>query len=104
MRVSSNAERVNFNFAENTVKTIAQRAATSIQYWCSLGHNFVLSEYFRSKHISAYRLDYTDKNYSTCLTLMIGAMKPVSLLFDQPTYSGKILSSWAYSQQFIFVD
>ena len=64
-------ERVNFDFAENTVKTIAQRAATSIQYRCSLSHNFVLSEYFRSKHISAYRLDYTDKNYSMCLTLMI---------------------------------
>ena len=32
-------------------------------------------------------LDYIDKNYSMRETLMCGAMKPVSLLFDQPTYS-----------------
>ena len=31
-------------------------------------------------------LDYSDKNYSMCYTFMFGAMKPVSLLFDQPTY------------------
>ena len=31
-------------------------------------------------------LDYTYKKNSMCKTFMIGAMKPVSLLFDQPTY------------------
>ena len=31
-------------------------------------------------------LDYIDKNYSMRNTCMCGAMKPVSLLFDQPTY------------------
>ena len=79
---------MNFDFYENNVKTVARRAATSIQYRCTLGHNFALSEYFRSKLCiqSAYRLGYTYKKYSMCKTFMIGAMKPVSLLFDQPTY------------------
>ena len=31
-------------------------------------------------------LDYIVKNYSMRKTLMCGAMMPVSLLFDQPTY------------------
>ena len=31
-------------------------------------------------------LDYIDKKYSMRKTFMCGAMKPVSLLFDQPTY------------------
>ena len=31
-------------------------------------------------------LDYIDKNYSTRKWFMCGAMKTVSLLFDQPTY------------------
>ena len=36
-------------------------------------------------------LDYIDKKYSMRKTFMCGAMKPVSLLFDQPTYFLKIL-------------
>ena len=76
-----------FRFYKNNVKTLAQRAATYIQYRYTLGHTFALSEYFCSKlgTESAYRLDYTYKKYSMCKTFMIGAMKPVSLLFDQPT-------------------
>ena len=34
-------------------------------------------------------LDYIDKNYSMRKTFICGAMKPVSLLFDQPTYMQK---------------
>ena len=77
-----------FRFYENNVKTVAQRAATYIQYRYTLGHTFALSEYVCSKLgiEFAYRLDYTYKKYSMCKTFMIGAMKPVSLLFDQPTY------------------
>ena len=30
-----------------------------------------------------------NKKYSMCKTFMIGAMKAVSLLFDQPTYVAK---------------
>ena len=35
--------------------------------------------------IIAYRLNYIDKMYSICKTFLSGAMKLVSLLFDQPT-------------------
>ena len=34
-------------------------------------------------------LDYIDKKYSMRKTFMCGAMEPVSLLFDQPTYEYK---------------
>ena len=76
------------DFAETNAKSFTQHAATCIQYRCSFGHNFTHSVHFSSKLgiCSAYRLDYIDKKYSTCKTLMCGAMKPVSLLFDQPTY------------------
>ena len=36
---------MNFDFLENNVKTVARRAATYIQYRCTLGHNFALREY-----------------------------------------------------------
>ena len=42
-------QREGVDFAENNVKTVAWRAATSIQYRYALDHNFALSEYFRSK-------------------------------------------------------
>ena len=58
---------------------------------CPLGHNFALSEYFFPSKLgilSAYRVDFTciDKKYSMCKTFLNSALKPVSLLFDQPTY------------------
>ena len=81
-------ETAHFDFAENNVKSITRRAATFIRYWCPLGHNFTHSGHFPSKLdiLSAYMLDYIDKHYSMCKTFMCGAMKSVSLLFDQPTY------------------
>ena len=32
-------------------------------------------------------LDYTDKKYSMRMSFIYGAMKTISLLFDQPTYT-----------------
>ena len=79
---------MHFDFVENNVKSITRRAATFIRYRCSLGHNFANSAHFPSKLgiQSAHMLDYIDKKYSMRKTFMCGAMKPVSLLFDQPTY------------------
>ena len=79
---------MHFDFAENNVKSVTRRAATFIQYRCPIGDNFAHSEHFPSKFgiLSAYMLDYIDKKYSMRKTFMCGAMKPVSFLFDQPTY------------------
>ena len=64
---------MHFDFAENNVQSVTRRAATFILYLCPSSHNFA----------SVYMLDYIDKNYSMRKTVMCGAMKPVSLLFDQ---------------------
>ena len=72
---------------ENNAKTAAQRAATHTQHRHTPGHTLALSEYPCSKPgiELAHRSDYTYKKHSTRKTFMIGAMKPVSLPFDQPT-------------------
>ena len=53
---------VHFDFAENNVKRVTQRAATFIR--CPLGHNFAHSVHFPSIFgiYSAYMLGYIDKN------------------------------------------
>ena len=58
---------MHFDFAENNVKCVTRRAATFIQYRYLVGHNFAHSKHFPSKLgiLSAYILDYIDKNYST---------------------------------------
>ena len=80
---------VHFDFAENNVKSVKRRVGTFIRYRCQLTHNFAHSVHFPSKLdiLSVYMLDYIDNNYSMRKTFMCGAMKPVSLLFDQPTYN-----------------
>ena len=44
----------------------------------------LVRDLFETKE-SVYKLDYIDKKYSMRKTFMCGAMKSVSLLFDQPT-------------------
>ena len=79
---------MHLDFAENNAKSVARRAATFIRYRCPLGHNFAHSAHFSSKLGIQYAnmLDYIDKTYSMRKSFMCGAMKTVSLLFDQPTY------------------
>ena len=91
---------VYLNFAENNVKSVARRAATFIRYRCSLGHYFAYSAHFPSKPgiLSAHMLDYIDKKNSMRKSFMCGAMKTVSLLFDQPTYFMDILRFPVYKQ------
>ena len=80
-------EMVYLDFAENNAKSVARRAATFIRYRCPLGHNFAHSAHFPSKLGIQYvtMLDYIDKKYSMRKSFMWGAMKTVSLLFDQHT-------------------
>ena len=79
---------MHFDLAENNVESVTRRAATFIRYWCPLGHNFAHSAHLPSKLgiQSAYMSGYIDKNYSMRKTFICGAMKPVSVPFDQPTY------------------
>ena len=79
---------MHLDFAENNVKSIARCAATFIRYRCPLGHNFAHSAHFPSRLgiQSVNMLEYIDNKYSIRKSFMCGAMKTVSLLFDQPTY------------------
>ena len=83
---------MHLDFAENNIKSVVRRAATFIGYRCPLGHNFAHIAHFPSKLgiQSTNMLDYIDKKYSMRKSFMCGAMKTVSLLFDQPTYIKKI--------------
>ena len=42
-------EKVQFDFAENSVESVTLRAATYVQYRCPCSHNFAHSEHFSSK-------------------------------------------------------
>ena len=48
-------------------------------------------------------LDYIDKKYSMRKTLMCGAMKPVSLLFDQPTYITDLVRQCSLELKLLFI-